>query len=242
MKITLCIPVYNEAAILPETLATLSAYMKERFLSDYEVLFINDGSTDGSADLIAAFQDPAFRLVGEAENHGKGYAVRKGVLAARGEIILFTDCDLAYGTDVIGDYYDRFAALPEADLLIGSRVKHPEGYAGYSLLRKIVSRAYIRVLKLLAGLRVSDSQCGCKGFRSEAGRRIFSHCEVDRFAFDLEVILVAERLGARIVEVPVRVLHHGDSKVHLVKDTLRMLRDLRKIKKRVRTLPAEKSE
>ena len=236
MKITLLIPMYNEERIIKDTLAEVSAYMKETFLDDYEILFVNDGSRDASAAEVSAFSDPHVRLVSYDENRGKGYAIRTGVGEARGDVIFFTDCDLAYGCEVIREFYEVLAAEGGPDLAVGSRPKHPEGYAGYTPLRRLVSRAYLLVLRLFGGLKLSDSQCGCKGFRGDVAKRIFSYCEIDRFAFDFEAILLAQRIGARFEEIPVTVKRHGESKVHIVRDTVRMLKDLRKMKKRIKSL------
>ena len=102
------------------------------------------------------------------------------------------------------------------------------------MLRKIMSKAYIKVLCVAGGFKLSDSQCGCKAFRRKAADTIFPRCEVDRFAFDFEAILWAIKLGYPIVEMPVKVVNHRESKVRIVRDTLRMLRDLRKMKKRIK--------
>lgn len=236
MKITLLIPMYNEEKIVKDTLAEVTAYMKETFSEDYEILFVNDGSVDSCAALVSECNDPSVRLVSYEQNRGKGHAIRTGVEAACGDVIFFTDCDLAYGCDVIREFYDVLAAEGGPDVAVGSRPKHPEGYAGYTFLRRLVSRAYLLVLRLFGGLKLSDSQCGCKGFRKETAKRIFSHCEIDRFAFDFEAILIAQRMGATFREIPVTVKRHGESKVHIVKDTIRMLRDLRTMKKRIKSL------
>ncbi|MBQ2719189.1 MAG: glycosyltransferase [Clostridia bacterium] len=236
MKISLIIPMYNEEAIVEATLREVSEYMKSTFLEDYEILCVNDGSTDKTPSLVAAFPDPAVKLVSYGENRGKGYAVRRGALAAAGDVVLFTDCDLAYGTGVIKTFYDVLTSPEAPDLAVGSRVLHERGYGEYTLLRRLVSRTYILVLKILGGLRLSDSQCGCKGFRLAAAKTIFSVAEVDRFAFDFEAILLAEHFGMRFCEVPVAVERHGKSSVRVVRDTLRMLRDLRRMKKRIKAM------
>ena len=227
---------YNERNIIEDTLSRITVYMKETFREDYEILFVNDGSQDGCGEIVSAFPDDAVRLVSYPENRGKGYAIRRGVREARGEVIFFTDCDLAYGTSVISEFYGILSGEGAPDVAVGSRDLHPEGYAGYTPLRRLASRAYLFVLRLFGGLRLSDSQCGCKGFRADAAGRIFSFCEIDRFAFDFEAILIGQKLGASFREVPVKVLCHGESKVRIVRDTLRMLRDLRKMKKRIKKL------
>ena len=236
MKLTVLIPMYNEADIVESTLSEITAYMKDTFTDDYEILFVNDGSKDNCADLVAACTDPAVRLVSYEENRGKGHAIRTGVAEARGDVIMFTDCDLAYGCGVIKTFYDALSREGAPDVAVGSRSKHPEGYAGYSFLRKVVSKCYLLVLRIFGGLSLSDSQCGCKGFRGESAKKIFSYCEVDRFAFDFEAILIGQRFGMNFEEIPVAVERHGKSSVHVLRDTFKMLSDLRKMKKRIKKI------
>ena len=238
MKITLLIPMYNEGDIVEKTLDEITAYMKNTFKEEYEILFINDGSRDGCAEIVSRYPDPAVRLVSYEENRGKGHAIRTGVAAAQGDVIMFTDCDLAYGCGVIKTFYDVLAAEGGPDVAVGSRAKHPEGYAGYSLIRRLVSKVYLFVLRIFGGLSLSDSQCGCKGFSGASAKRIFSYCEVDRFAFDFEAILVGQRLGMKFEEIPVAVERHGKSSVHILRDTFKMLSDLRKMKKRIKKIDA----
>lgn len=238
MKISLCIPMYNEAKIIEDTAKTLHQYMSENF-SDYEILFADDGSTDGSVALVEGLSLPNVRVVGYEENRGKGCAVRTAMLAAEGEVVMFTDSDLAYGTDVIGRFARAFEEDPSADIVVGSRNLSADGYEGYTFLRKLASKVYIRVLCLVGGLALSDSQCGCKAFRGGAAKKIFSQCEVDGFAFDFEAIMIATRYGMKFLELPVKVVNHRDSKVNLLADALCMLRELLRIKKRVRKLEIE---
>ncbi|MBR2907543.1 MAG: glycosyltransferase [Clostridia bacterium] len=233
MKFSLCIPMYNENSIIADTARTLSLYMEENF-DDYEILFSSDGSTDGCDETVRSLGLPNVRVVGYKENRGKGCAVRTAMLEASGDVIMFTDADLAYGTDVILQIKEAFDKEPNAQLVIGSRNLHKDGYEGYTLLRKIMSKLYIKVLCIAGGFKLSDSQCGCKAFRREAARTIFSRCEVDGFAFDFEAILWAVKRGYRIAEMPVKVVNHRESKVRVIRDTFRMLRDLRKMKKRIR--------
>ena len=177
---------------------------------------------------------PHVRVVGYEQNRGKGYAVRKAMLEAVGDVVMFTDADLAYGLDVIKKIYDTFIEKPESDMVIGSRNLSADGYEGYTFIRKIMSKVYIKVLCIAGGFKLSDSQCGCKAFTGDAVKKIFTRCEVDRFAFDFECILWAVKYGMTITEIPVKIINHRESKVNIVKDTLRMLRDLRKMKKRIK--------
>ncbi len=235
MKISLCIPMYNEASIIADTARTLSRYMSENF-SDYEILFANDGSTDGSAEIVSALALPHVRVVGYAENRGKGCAVRTAMLAAEGDIVMFTDSDLAYGTEVVARFVAEMLDKPELSVLVGSRNVSADGYEGYTFIRKLASKIYIKLLCLVGGLKLSDSQCGCKAFRGEAAKKIFSLCEVDGFAFDFEALMLADKMNMRMGELAVKVINHRESKINLVSDALRMVRDLRRMKKRIRRL------
>ena len=233
MKISLCIPMYNESAVIEETARRLSSYMQEHF-DDYEILFCDDGSRDGCGDLVRALDLPHITVIGDGQNRGKGYAVRTAMLSATGDVRIFTDADLAYGTDVIGRLVDTFKQNPDADLVVGSRNIQKDGYEGYTFMRRVASRAYIRLLSLVGGFRLSDSQCGCKAFAKRAAEEIFSKCEINGFAFDFEALLWAIELNKKILEMPVKVINHGDSKVRLIRESVRMLRDLRKIKKKIK--------
>ena len=230
--ISLIIPMYNESSIIKDTANTLHEYMSKNFES-YEILFSDDGSKDGCGDMVRAMELPGIRVVGYEQNHGKGCAVRTAMLEAQGEIVMFTDADLAYGTDVIKKAYDELISKPEASMLIGSRNLSKDGYEGYTALRKLMSKVYIRILGLIGGFNLSDSQCGCKAFRGDAAKAIFSRCKVNGFAFDFESIMWAQKLGYKIAEMPVKIINHRESTVHIFRDSIRMLRDLLKIRKSV---------
>lgn len=240
--LSVVIPAYNEEAVLPLTISSLSSALSEMcsagLFSDYEILFVNDGSQDGTAALLssAAGADTHIRALGYEKNRGKGAAVRTGVLASRGDAVLYTDSDLAYGTAVIADAV-RELERTGADFLIGSRAIHPNGYAGYTFMRKLASKAYLRFLSLAAGFSHSDSQCGFKAMKGDSGRAVFSLCETDGFAFDFEVLLRAERMSMKTAELPVCIVNHRASKIHLLRDSVKMLGDIRRIRKKVPKTP-----
>ncbi len=242
MKLSVVIPAYNEESAVRNTadelVDALDGYLGAR-IDGYEVVISNDGSTDSTARIVEDFAGAGkyrfVRLVGDEVNRGKGAAVRRGVLASDGDIVLFTDCDLAYGTDVIGEALDLFRKTG-ADAVIGSRAIHPNGYEGYTAIRKAASKIYLKTLARYAGFSLSDSQCGFKAFRGDLCRSIFSSCTTDGWSFDFEVLMRAKRSGAKIEEMPVKVLRHGNSRIRLVRDSLKMLGDVRRLKK---TLAAE---
>ncbi len=235
MKFSLCIPMYNEASIIADTARTLSDYMSEHF-DDYEIIFSNDGSRDSCGDIVREMALPRVKVIENKENMGKGYTVRMAMLEAEGDIVMFTDADLAYGTDVIGRVRDEFEKNPQMQMLIGSRNLSKDGYEGYTFIRKIASKSYVKVLCLVGGFKISDSQCGCKAFSGETAKNVFSRCEVNRFAFDFECILWANKLGIKIDELPVKVINHRESTVNVWSDSFKMLRDVYRMKKRIKNI------
>jgi dolichyl-phosphate beta-glucosyltransferase len=230
---------YNEASIIAENAKKLWEYMESNFVladgtRDYEIIYCNDGSLDGCDKIVRDLNLPGIKVVGYDKNRGKGAAVKTAMLASTGDIAMFTDADMAYGHDVIAKMVRYFDEYPDSQLVIGSRNLAKDGYSNYTFIRKVASKAYIKVLCLVGGFKLSDSQCGCKGFRREAVEAIFPRLEVNGFAFDFEAILWATKLKYKITEMPVSVLVHGDSKVRIIRDTARMLRDIIKMKKRIK--------
>ena len=130
------------------------------------------------------------------------------------------------------------AAGENAAVLAGSRAIAPDGYSGYSPVRRLASRVYLGILSHAAGFRHTDSQCGIKVFRADAAEALFSRAETDGWAFDFEILMLADRLGYPVSEHPVRVLEtRRASKVRLVRDSLRMLREITRIRRRLGKLP-----
>lgn len=233
MKLSLVVPMYNESKIIADSAITYSEYLSANF-DDYELIFVDDGSTDGSAAIVEGLVLPKTRVISYTANQGKGNAVKTGMLAVTGEIAMFLDADLAYGTDVIRQAVEILGQNPAKSVLIGSRPLHPEGYEGYTFLRKLTSKIYMLILNKTGGFRLSDSQCGCKAYKGDAIRAIFSRVETKGFAFDFETILWAQKLGFGIIEMPVKIINHRDSKVNVIRDSIKMLGEVRRIKNRVK--------
>ena len=243
MRVSVCIPMYNESKVIENTARELYEYMTATFgKENFEIIFSDDGSLDGCGDIVRSLALDGVRVVGYEKNQGKGCAVRTAMLSAEGNVVMFTDADLAYGTNVIKSAVEALESDGDADILIGSRNLAKNGYESYSLLRKLMSKTYIKVLCLVGGFKLSDSQCGCKAFKREAVSKIFPRCEVNGFAFDFEAILWANKLGMKIIEMPVKVINMGESKVSVIKDTIKMLRDLSKMKKRISKEKIEKNK
>lgn len=227
--LTLVIPVYREHLRLRDTLQSVAAFIAHTAEVSVDAIFVDDGSPDDTAGIIDAFvaegDKTRMRLIRYAVNRGKGYAVRTGVLAAQGDLILMSDADLS---TPLADWCVLRQVLENgADVACGSRAvagarigKPPP------LHRRILSRIF-NLLVRAAGVRgIRDTQCGFKMFRAEAARQIFSRLRTERFAFDVEMIAVARDLGYRVAEVPVNWNYSGHSTVRLFSSGGRMLWDV----------------
>ncbi len=231
MKLSLVVPAYNERSIIVETIQTICARLA-RIDPDYELIVVDDGSTDGMADLVRPLVSSHVKLEGYTPNRGKGAAVRAGMLSAKGDYVFCTDADLAYGLENIAP---MLATLEETgcDLVIGSRRLDGDGYKDYPPLRLITSKCFGLLVRTLSGLPY-DTQCGIKGYRRDAARAIFTQCVTDGFAFDFEVLLRAEKQGMNIRQAAVRVVNHRESKINILRDSARMFRDLLRIRGQVK--------
>jgi glycosyltransferase involved in cell wall biosynthesis len=215
--LTVVLPCYNEAERLPGTLEAYLAHLS-RVPGEVEVLVADDGSTDATvavAEAVAAV-DARVRVLARWPNRGKGSAVRAGMLAGRGDLIVFTDADGSYGPCDL----DRIVrALAEAPVAIGTRTETATG----PITRRAASRVFNLAIRSLLGLPFRDTQSGLKGFRRAAAREIFSRTRLDGFAFDVEALFLARRLGLEITEVTVEAKECQGSKVRMAVDAQRML-------------------
>lgn len=224
-SLSVVIPAYNEEERLPLALERVSHYLRRSHPS-CEIIVVDDGSTDGTAQLVAEWQQktPGLRLVSNGRNRGKGYSVRHGMLEARGRVALFTDADLSAP---IEEAAKLFAALESADVAIGSRdIDRSLIEIHQSRMRELAGIIFNWIVRLFTGLPFHDTQCGFKAFAMPESRIIFQQQRIEDFGFDPEILFLARRHGLRIAEVPVRWAHDARTKVHVVRDSLRMFVDL----------------
>lgn len=231
---SLVLPAYNEAARLPGYLAEIRPYLDARYPNGYEVIVVDDGSRDGLGDCLAALVEgwPAFRILRHPVNRGKGAAVRTGMLAAYGNLLLFADAD---GATPIGEESRLAEAIARgADVAVGSRLAAaPDVRRRRRWLREVTGRAFAWLARRTLHLGVRDTQCGFKMFRGEVGRRLFSLCIEPGFLFDLEILALAQCLGYRVAEVPVNWSEKPGGHFHPGRQLPRVLADLWRIRRRL---------
>jgi glycosyltransferase involved in cell wall biosynthesis len=226
-ELSIIIPALNEERRLPETLEKIHEYLTAKRICA-EILVVDDGSTDGTSRVVdaASARFPEVRRISNATNHGKGFAVRQGMLAARGKFVLFSDADLS---TPIEEADKLIAALAEGqyDGAIGSRNLDRRLIESHqSAMREAGGIVFNRVVRLLTGLPFADTQCGFKAFRRDRARILFEQQRIIGFGFDPEILFLAGRHGLRIAEIPVRWAHDPGSKVKFISDGLRMVGEL----------------
>jgi dolichyl-phosphate beta-glucosyltransferase len=207
------IPCYNEERRLPATLERVVDYLNGAGF-DYEVLAVDDGSADGTAELVRRVSEsnPRVRLLQYGANQGKGYAVRHGALEARGRWILFTDADLSTPIEELERFTPHLAQ--DWDVVIASRALPDSRLEVHQpWWRECVGRSMNFVIRVVSGLDFADTQCGFKLFSEAAARDIFPALTVRRWMFDVEVLVIARKLGYRVRELPVRWINSPDSRV-----------------------------
>jgi len=221
--LSVIIPARNEVRRLPSTLERVERYFASLDI-EWELLVVDNGSSDGTDRLVEDFAKahPCVRLVRESRP-GKGAAVRTGMLAAQGELALFSDADLS--CPIEEERKLREALSAGYDVAIASR-RLPGSDAERTAERKLMSLLFNWIVQIIALPGISDSQCGFKGFRREAAGRIFRAGMIDGWAFDVEILFLARHMGCRIAEIPVRWRQVGDSKIRAFGDAARMVRDM----------------
>ncbi len=227
LDLSIVIPAFNEEQRLPKAIEQIGAFLSARPLRA-EIIVVDDGSSDATRDLIESYREkyPGLRLISNGRNRGKGYSVRHGVLEARGEIVLFSDADLS---TPIEEADKLLVALREKgyDAAIGSRaLDRSQIVVHQSAFREQAGNLFNCLVRRIAGIDFSDTQCGFKAFRRERTAIIFEQQRIERFGFDPEILFLAKRHGLRVAEIPVRWSHDSGTKVNVVADGIQMFLDL----------------
>lgn len=232
---SIVVPAYNEAARLPNTLQRMQEYLLQRPFSS-EIIVVLDGPTDATLDFVrsAARDVPQLKILERKDNRGKGYTVKEGMLAAKGEVRLF--CDADNSTDIA--HFDKMKPLFDQgyDVVIASRnakdVPEALQVVSQAWYKRAIGRLGNRIVQIAVVPGIWDTQCGFKAFRAEAAERIFAQTTIDRWGFDIEVLALAQRLGYKIGIVSARWLNDDRSHVklsdyfHVLGDTFTVRRNL----------------
>lgn len=232
---TIVVPAYNDAKRLPVTLKKIQQFFK-RYQIPVEVLSIVEKSQDDTLLLSksAVEGDPRFQVIDNLQQRGKGYAVRCGMLRAKGDIVFFTDADLSAPIYEVINFLEFLAANPQVDVLIGNRNGgHNRFIRKQGLLRRTMGVAFVKLVNLLSGINVQDSQAGFKAFRNPANKNIFSRASIDGFSFDVEILLLAEKLHHRVHSLPIDWINDTLTKVNPFIDSFKMIKDVFLVRKRV---------
>ena len=228
--LSIVIPAYNEEERLERTVRDAVAYFRADGRA-FELIVVDDGSRDDTSGVARRLSDELHevRLIRLAANHGKGYAVRSGVVNARGRKVLFADAD---GATPFAEIERLDGAIEQgADVAVGSRALHAQGVrVRAKLYRRVLGRTFHALVELLTVRDIKDTQCGFKLFRAPVAHDLFSRMRMNGFSFDVELLVMAGRRGYRVAEVPVNWCHQPGSKVRLTVDSLRMAIDLFRIR------------
>jgi len=242
VELSVIIPAYNEERRLAPTLQRVVEYLGEQPWPT-EVVVVDDGSSDATAELARGIIEDApipGRVLVNEHNRGKGYSVLRGMTESTGRLALFSDADLSTPIEHALDL--RAAIEAGADIAIGSRALRDSDLAvPQPFLRQTAGRMFSLVQRTILGSGIHDTQCGFKMFTREAVESVFPHQQLERWAFDAELIFIALRLGFTVVEVPVRWVNSPDTKVNAFTDGMQMVADLTRIRRMHRRLtPADR--
>ena len=238
LTVSVVIPAYNEQQRLPPYLAAICEHFDHELAGCYEVIVVDDGSSDGLVDDLKRGADhfPQLRVVSHPENRGKGAAVRTGVLEASGRFVLFADADGA--TPIEEESRLRSRLQCGADIAIGSRQvagvgvrqnRHP--------LRRLIGKAFAAMAKWMFGLSVRDTQCGFKMFRRQVAAELFPQLREEGYYLDLELLILADRCGYRIEEVPINWADQPGSRMSFARELGPMIGAFRRLRRLKRNGP-----
>jgi dolichyl-phosphate beta-glucosyltransferase len=227
MHLSVIIPAYNEGARIESSLMKATEYF-DRQSYDCEILVVDDGSRDDTAEVVERHVGGRIRLLRQPRNMGKGAAVRRGMLEAEGDYRMFTDADFSTPIKETGRMLEH---LRDFDVVIGSRAidasyikEHQPWY------RESMGKMFNLLVQVVAVSGIHDTQCGFKGFRAAAAEQIFRRTKIDGFSFDVEALFIARRLKLSIKEIPVEWYNDERSTLNPVSDSLKMFRELLRIR------------
>lgn len=231
MELSIIIPAFNEEKRLGDTLESIKSFMDSKEF-DYEVILVDDGSSDATSEIAkntSLFKKGFLKILQNDGNRGKGYSVKRGVADSKGKYILFSDADLS---TPISEFDKLMEGINKgADIVIGSRsIKTSKIEIRQPLYRQTMGRVFNLIIKCVLGEKFNDTQCGFKLFIGKAAKSLFDQLTVMGFAFDVEILFLARKNGFKVEERGVEWKNSSDSKVHPLRSSLEMLKDVLKIR------------
>ena len=243
IQLSVVIPTYNEASRIGPSLQRVWGYLRSRYgAGGFEMIVVDDGSRDSTVAVVEQFMAHAseLRLIRFSQNRGKGAAIRAGMMAATGAVVLFSDADLSTPIEEVEGALRLLA--DGGDVVIGSRASAgSQILVRQARLRELMGKLFNRLLRVYLSIPFRDTQCGFKLFRREAAHAVFQCARIDGFAFDVEAILIAMQLGYAVCEMPVRWSNDPSSQVSLLRHPAQMLADLWRIRQRLATEPPQRA-
>lgn len=202
MKISLIMPAYNEEKNIGRAIMRVREIL-DKCNYDYEIIIVDDGSKDRTKEIAYYYakKDSRIKVVSYPKNMGKGYALKRGFKVSTGDVIVFMDSDMEIEPSLIPLYIE---ALRKADIAIGSKW-HPKSEVNTILIRKFLSKAFNLLVRILVGIKVTDTQVGLKAFKRDVLEKLMKVQFVKRYTFDVELLAIASYLGLRIIELPVAI-------------------------------------
>ncbi len=227
--ISVVIPAYNEEKIIEQTVKKIREYLSSKGFS-YEIIAVNDGSSDRTEEILIKLKNEIeeLKVINHKENMGKGRSVKDGVLNSLGELILFTDADLSAPIENLDGLIEELKK--GYDVVIASREIEGAKVRKRTLIRRVLSKVFNLAIKIFGFKGFRDTQCGFKLFKSTVAQFLFLKSRINGYAFDVEILHIAEKRGYKIKEYPILWIDRKDSKMRLFKDGLRMLKEVIKIR------------
>lgn len=227
--ISVVIPAYNEEKIIEQTVKKIREYLSSKEFS-YEIIAVNDGSSDRTEEILIKLKNEIeeLKVINHKENMGKGRSVKDGVLNSLGELILFTDADLSAPIENLDGLIEELKK--GYDVVIASREIEGAKVRKRTLIRRVLSKIFNLAIKIFGFKGFRDTQCGFKLFKSTVAQFLFLKSRINGYAFDVEILHIAEKRGYKIKEYPILWIDRKDSKMRLLKDGLRMLKEVIKIR------------
>ncbi len=234
IKLTVVIPAYNEENRIGGTLSLIHEYLSKQDYS-YEIIVVDDGSNDGTIQAVEKIGNDRLKILKNEKNKGKGYSIKRGMLEAIGDYVLFSDADLSTPIEELEKFWKY---LDEGyDIVIGSRaLKESVLEVRQPFYRELMGRIFNFIVRHILNFKLRDTQCGFKIFKRDVANKIFSIQKIEGWSFDVEILYIATKLNYRIKEVPVRWINSPLTKVNPFKDAINMFIDITKLRKEYKDL------